>query len=166
MAKQKAREAGAVASLQGLAVLLQEVVKLAADLDADPVVRDVLESFRLMPFEDRSVIAEALRREVQARRLSLATEDVTGQTMHSNRHARFYLRSHETAIPRGLLERDELMLALTRAMRLAPVLRTEAIHTELMEALALALGHVDDAIRCDVAVLLRECLAVLESAGS
>jgi len=133
MAKEAARQPEGPASLIGLATLLKEATALVTELDGDPVLRGVLESFRLMPLEDRGAIAEALHREVQARRLSLATEDVTGQAMHANPHARLYLRSHETAIPRSLLERDELMLALIQAMRLAPVLRTPAIHDELIE---------------------------------
>jgi hypothetical protein len=161
MANEAARQPVGPASLADLATALKEAETLVDELDRDSVIRDVLRTFRLMPFEDRGVIAEALSREVQARRLSLATQDVTGQSMHPNPNARLYLRAHETTVPRSLLEREELMLALTRAMRLAPVLRMPAIHDELIDALRLALEHVDGATRAEVAVLLRETLAIV-----
>ena len=163
MANEVARQPDGPASLAGLATVLKEAETLVGELDGDPVIRDVLRTFRLMPFEDRGVIAEALSREVQARRLSLATQDVTGQSMHPNPNARFYLRAHETPVPRNLLERDELMLALTRAMRLASVLRMPAIHQELLEALRLALEHVDASTRADVASLLQDTLAIVQA---
>ena len=119
-------------------------------------------AFRLMPLEDRATIVSAIEREVQARRLSCASEDTTGQAMHPNPNARLYLRSHETAIPRNVLERDELTLAMLSAMRVAPILLVPDIHTSWEEGTRAALAHIDESTRVAVAGLMREALGWIE----
>ena len=146
---------------------LIEVIDVAADL-ADKLVRDpmlerLVEAFRLMPLEDRGTLIGAIEREVHARRLSRATEGVTGQAMHANPHARLYVRSHETAVPRQLLEREELMLAMLSALRLAPILLIPEIHGQWIDGSREATSHLDAATRAGVGQLLRELLAVVES---
>jgi hypothetical protein len=128
----------------------------------DRDLQRMIETFRLMPMEDRSTIIGALEREVQARRLSRATEDVTGQSMHPNPHARFYLRAHERAMPRMPLERDELMLAMLAAMRITPILTVPDIHTAFVEGTRAALEQVEKSTLDVVAGLLRETLALVE----
>jgi hypothetical protein len=152
--------------LRRLATLLEDAAEMAEELIRDGLLRRLLEAFRLMPLEDREPIVESIEREVKARRLSLGTEGFTGQSMHANRNARLYLRSHESPKPRNLLERDELMLAMVQGLRVAPVLQFPEIHASWIEGTREALTHVDGATRTAVAGLVRELLTLLdESTG-
>ena len=134
------------AALHELAEVIDVATRLVSMLASDSVLQRVLEAYRQMPLEDRAVITEAIEREVKARKLSLATEETTGQSMHPNPHARLYLRSHETVVPRNVLERDELMLAMLSAMRAAPLLLVPDIHTSWIDGTREALALVDEAI--------------------
>jgi hypothetical protein len=149
--------------LEELTDVIDVAARLAEALSGDPTVQRVIEAFRLMPFEDREVIADVIEREVQARRLSLASEVATGQSMHPNPNARLYLRSHEQpALPRNLLERDELMLAMLAGMRVTPLLLVPDIHAAWIDGTRGALEHLEPAARQAAAVLLREALALVE----
>ena len=108
--------------LEHLEAALAEALELTRTLAADPVLTRLLAAFRLMPAEDRGVVVGAIEREVKARKLSLATEDVSGQSMVPNPNARFYLRAHESSFDRNLLERDEMTIAMVRAMRAATLI--------------------------------------------
>lgn len=148
--------------LQRLTDVIDTAVRLADSLMADPILQRLVDAFRLMPIEDRTVIVSAIEREVQARRLSRATEETTGQSMHANPNARLYLRSHEQPMPRYLLERDELMLAMLSAMRLSPILLVPDIHTAWVDGTREALEHLDPSSRAAVGQLLRETLAMVD----
>lgn len=152
--------------LRRLAELLEDATSLAEDLVRDGTLRRLLDAFRLMPLEDRDPVVGALEREVKARRLSLATEGTTGQSMHPNRNARLYLRSHEKAVSRNLLERDEMMLAMLQILRAAPFLCVPEIHASWIEGSREALTHVDPATRATVGGLLREVLALIDESAS
>jgi hypothetical protein len=148
---------------------LIDVIEVAAQLtDAiagDPTIQRVIEAFRLMPFEDREIVADVIEREVQARRLSIASEVATGQSMHPNRSARLYLRSHEkVAFPRNLLERDEFMLAMLAGMRAAQLLLVPEIHAAWIDGTRGALEHLEPSARRAASLLLREALALVEEA--
>lgn len=147
--------------LQELADVIDAAVRLAETLANDPILQRLLEAFRLMPLEDRATILRAIEREVQARRLSNATQDATGQSMHPNPNARLYLRSHEQVVPRNMLERDELMFAMLSGMRVSPILLTPDIHASWVEGTREAMEHLDDTTRSAVEQLLREALVLL-----
>src|SRR5678815_3178948 len=106
------RSESSKSSLQELADVIEAAIRLAEEMSNDPMLQRILEVFRLMPLEDRATILRAIEREVQARRLSCATHEMTGQSMHPNPNARLYLRSHERVVPRSMLERDDLMFAM------------------------------------------------------
>ena len=151
--------------LEELIDVLDVAARLADALGGDPMLQRVIEAFRLMPFEDREVIAHVIEREVQARRLSVASEVATGQSMHANPHARLYVRSHEkVTLPRILLERNELMLAMLAGMRAAPLLLVPEIHQAWTDGTRDALEHLEPSARRAAAVLLREVLALVEEA--
>ncbi len=150
--------------LRQLADVIETAVQLAESLVVDPILRRLFEAFRVMPLEDRGAIVTAIEREVQARRLSRATEDATGQAMHPNPHARLYLRSHQQAMPRSMLERDELMLAMLSGMRASPILLMPEIHASWLDGTREALEHLDAATRRTVAQLMREALALVDEA--
>jgi hypothetical protein len=149
--------------LQELADVIDAAVRLADEMANDPVLQRLLEAFRLMPLEDRGTILRAIEREVQARRLSNATQDATGQAMHPNPHARLYLRSHERVVPRNIIERDEIMLAMLSGMRVAPMLLTPDLHKSWVDGTREAIEHLDDAARASVEQLLRETLELLDA---
>ena len=149
-------------TLHELADVIDAAVCLAEAISNDPMLQRLLEAFRLMPLEDRATILRAIEREVQARRLSCAMQDATGQSMHPNPHARLYLRSHERVVPRNMLERDELMFAMLSAMRVTPILLTPDIHASWVEGTREAMEHLDDTARASVEQLLREALVLLD----
>src|SRR6185369_1332226 len=148
-------------SLQQLADVIDAAVRLADEMANDPILQRLLEAFRLMPLEDRGTILRAIEREVQARRLSCATHDATGQSMHPNPNARLYIRSHERVVPRKLLERDDLMFAMLGGMRVSPILLTPDVHASWVEGTREAMEHLDDTARASVEQLLREALVLL-----
>ena len=148
--------------LRELATVIETAAQLAEQLLGDSVLWRLVEAFRLMPLEDRAPIVGAVEREVQARRLSRATEDSTGQSMHPNPHARLYLRSYEQAMPRNILERDELMLAMLSGMRVCPILLVPDIHASWIDGTREALQHLDEGARAAVVTLLREALALAD----
>jgi hypothetical protein len=150
-------------ALEELTDVLDVAARVANELLDDPSLQAVIEAFRLMPLEDRAVLAAVVQREVQARRLSLATESTTGQSMHPNPNARLYLRSHEKAVPRGLLERDELMLAMLAGLRVTPILLVPDIHATWLDATRAAVQHVEPAARRAAGQLMREALELVEA---
>jgi hypothetical protein len=149
-------------TLRDLVTVLDVAGKLLEELAGDPILQRVLEAFRLMPMEDRPVIVSAIEREVQARRLSCATDGTTGQSMHPNPNARLYMRLHESVVPRNLLERDELMLAMLSGMRVSPLLLMPDIHASWIDGTREAIEHLDAPTRATVTQLLGEVLALVE----
>jgi hypothetical protein len=94
----------------------------------DPLLGRLLAAYHDMPPADRDAVVEAIEREVKARRLSLATEDVTGQAMHPSRHARLYVRTHGPEAQRSDLEREEMTQATLRGIRVMHLLFLPEIH--------------------------------------
>jgi hypothetical protein len=152
--------------LPKLADIIEKATHLAEAMMADGILQRVIEAFRLMPLEDRDSIATAVEREVQARRLSRATEGTTGQSMHPNPNARLYMRSHGQALPRQTLERDELMLTMLKLMRVSPILLVPDTHASWMDGTREALEHLDATTRAAVAQLLREALTLVDEADA
>lgn len=149
--------------LETLRTMLDGGMALMADLLDDPLVGRWLDAFVAMPAADRGVVVDAVEREVKARRLSRATESTTGQAMHPNPNARLYLRAHGPEAQRSDLERDEMMLATIRALRVIHVIaETPEIHAEWRDATREALTHVDAETRAVVAGLLRETLGLVD----
>jgi hypothetical protein len=149
-------------TLEELTDVIDVAVRLAETLAGDPTVQRVIEAFRLMPFEDRQVVAGVLEREVQARRISQATEGATGQGMHPNPNARLYVRSHQKVVASPSLEQDEMMLRMLGALRVTPLLLAPDVHETWLEGTRTALGHLERPMRRAVAVLLRELVALAE----
>jgi hypothetical protein len=120
-----------------------------------------------MPAEDRPAILEAVEREVQARKLSFATEGMSGQSMVPNPHARLYLRVHEAALDRNLLERDEMMIAMVRGMRAATLIpAVPDIYASWRDATREAMEHVDEATRTVTERLMQDVLGCIAAAGA
>jgi hypothetical protein len=153
--------------LQHLEATLEAALDLTRSLAGDPVLARLLAAFRLMPADDRAVVVGAIEREVKARKLSLATEAASGQSMVPNPNARFYLRAHESSLDRNLLERDEMTIATVRGMRAATLIpAVPEIHASWREATREATQHVDAATRATVERLLHEVLGFLAAASA
>jgi hypothetical protein len=111
------------------------------------------------------VVIDALEREVAARKLSLATEGASGQTMVPNPNARFYMRAHETTFDRSMLERDEMMIATVRGMRAATLIPAiPDVYASWRSATLEAMQEVDEATRTTVEGLVREVLGFIARA--
>ena len=159
-------ERGVRSTLEKLTEVIDVAAKLAEALAGDATVQRVVEASRLMPFEDRTVVADVVEREVRARRLSVATEATTGQSMHPNPHARLYLRTHQKAVmSRNALERDELMLSMLAGLRVTPLLLVPEVHEAWLDGTRAALEHLEPEARDAAGVLLREALALVEQSA-
>jgi hypothetical protein len=153
---------GRATILGELADVLDVATELVTSLARDGVFHRLIEAFHSMPFEDRETVVGAIEREVSARRLSRATQDLTGRSMHPNPHARLYMRAHETVVPRGELDRDELMLSMLRGMRVTPALLVPELRQAWRDGTREALRHLEPATRGIVADLARELLMLAE----
>jgi hypothetical protein len=152
-------------TLENLLETLEDALGLARELSGDRSLVRMLAAFRTMPAEDRPIIIEALEREVTARKLSLATEDMSGQSMVPNAHARLYLRAHESSFERSVLERDEMMIATVRGMRAATLIpAVPDIYAAWRDATQEAMQHVDEPTRATVEGLVREVLHFIAEA--
>ena len=151
--------------LEHLEATLEAALHLAREMAGTREMMRLLAVFRSMPAEDRGTILEALEREVKARKLSLATEGMTGQSMVPNRNARLYLRAHESGFDRNLLERDEIMIATVRGMRAAVLIpAVPDIYASWQDATREAMRHVEEPIRVAVERLVHEVLGFITEA--
>jgi hypothetical protein len=151
------------ARLEVLRNLLDAAARLSTELEGDPLFKRFLDVYFDMPPEDRAVVVGAIERDVKARLLSRATEKVTGQVCRPNPNARLYVRAHGPEAQRSDLERDEMMFATIRMMRVMHVIgETPEIHAEWRDATREALRHVDRETRELLRRLLREMLALVD----
>jgi hypothetical protein len=153
------------ASLNDLRSALDTAVGLVRELADDPLLGRLISVFRAMPMQDRSVIIGILEREVTGRLLSRGTEKPIGQSTHPNPNARLYVRAHDSSFDRRLFDRDEMMIADVRAMRVACIVRNvPEIYALWKEALREAMDHVDEPTRKIAEDLLRDGLAAIAEA--
>ncbi len=144
---------------------LGEALDLARELATDDLLSRLIAVFRHMPFQDRPVIIGILEREVAGRMLSRATEKAVGQETHVNPNARLYVRAHNSGIDMRIFDRDEMMIADVRAMRIAGLVRNvPQIYDVWKEALRDAVQQVDDETLGNAEQLLRDGLAAIAEA--
>lgn len=152
-------------ALQHLEATLEAALHLTREMAADPLLTRLLAVFRTMPAEDRFAVIEALEREVTARKLSLATEGMSGQSMVPNPHARLYLRAHQSTLDRNLLERDEMMIATVRALHAAMLIpAVPDVYASWRDATREAMQQVDEAVRAVAERLVGEVLGFIGEA--
>ena len=150
--------------LERLRRQLREAVAMVDTLDGDDLAHRALAALRALPPDDLPVIVDVLEREAQARRLSRATQEMTGQSMHPNPHARLYLRSHANEPTRADLEIGEMASAMLRGMQASMILTVPAIRTEWEEATRRAVAQLPAAMRPVVDELLAAVRAILAAA--
>lgn len=152
-------------TLEQLQVTLGAALNLATGLSGDALLQRLLSVFRSMPAEDRPVIIGVLEREVLGRLMSRGTERPIGQSTHPNPNARLYIRAHDSDFDRRAFDRDGMMIADIRAMRIATIIRNvPGIHTMFKEAMREALDHVDPETWTIAEDLLHDVLACIADA--
>ena len=140
--------AGGVPALEQLRITLEAALELVLELANDQQLRRIIAAFQNMPTQDRPVILGVLEREVTGRLLSRATEKPVGQSTHPNPNARLYVRVHDSGFDRRLDDRDEMMIADIRGLRIACLIRKVSdIHAIWKDAMREAMEHVDGETR-------------------
>ena len=138
---------------------------LTRKLTDDGLLGRLIAVFEAMPMEDRATIIAILEREVLGRQVSRGTEKAVSQSTHLNPNARLYVRAHSSTVDHRFFDRDEMMIADVRAMRVARLIRNVPdLHALWKEALREAMDHVDEATRADAATLLEDGLAAIAEA--
>jgi hypothetical protein len=138
---------------------------LARQMSEDGLLGRLIAVFEAMPKEDRATIIAILEREILGRHVSRGTEKAVGQSTHLNPNARLYVRAHSSTVDHRYFDRDEMMIADVRAMRVARIIRNiPDLRALWREALAEAMDQVDEATRADAEELLRDGLAAIAEA--
>jgi hypothetical protein len=144
---------------------LGTALEIARELANDALLGRLIAVFQAMPFQDRPVIIGILEREIAGRTLSRATEKAVGQETHVNPNARLYVRAHNTGIDHRIFDRDEMMIADVRAMRIAGLVRNiPQIYELWKDALLEAVQQVEDDTLANAEQLLRDGLAAITAA--
>ncbi|HEV7732672.1 MAG TPA: hypothetical protein VGR62_10945 [Candidatus Binatia bacterium] len=153
----------------GALTALRETIATALDmvvnLDADSLLRRWMVTFQHIPGEERLGMVQILEREVLGRLLSRGMERPVGESTHLNPNARLYVRTLDSSFDRRAFDRDGMMIADIRAMRVATIIHAiPDIRAMFNDALREALQHVDQAIWTVAEDLLRDALACIADA--
>jgi hypothetical protein len=151
-------------TVAALDTLLESATTFADDLATDHLFDRLQRAFCQMPPGDRETILQVLEREVECRCLTRGTGDVaTGYDTRPNPNARLYLRVLTDERTPPLMDRDELVVANYRGLR---VLRyvLGPLHDVWSEAMADAATLLEPDERAAVRRVLSETLAFVEAA--
>jgi hypothetical protein len=152
-------------AFEDLRKALAQAAGLADELANDPLLGRLIAVFRAMPLSDRAPIVGVLEREVTGRTLSRATEKPIGQETHVNPNARLYVRAHNSTLDARHFDKDEMVIANVRAMRIATLIRyVPEIYATWKDAIREAMDHVDDSNRTVAEELLNDVLAAIAEA--
>ncbi len=158
-------DVASLTALEQLHTTLAAALEIIVDLAGDQQLRRIIAAFQHMPTQDRPVILGVLEREVTGRLLSRATEKPVGQSTHPNPNARLYVRAHHSGFDRRLYDRDEMMIADIRGLRIAGLIRkVPEIHSLWKDAMREAMDHVDEETRTIAEELLHDVLACIAQA--
>jgi hypothetical protein len=156
---------GSAESFADLRKTLAEAADLANELAGDPLLGRLIGVFRSLPLVDREPIIALLEREMAGRVLSRATEKTIGQETHLNPNARLYVRAHNSTLDPRHFDKDEMVIADIRAMRIASMIRfVPEIYETWKAAIHEAMEHVDDGVRTVAEELLLDVLAAIADA--
>jgi hypothetical protein len=157
--------AGIAKALEQLETTLDAALEISNELTNDQQLRRIIAAFHHMPRDDRPVILGVLEREVTGRLLSRATEKPVGQSTHPNPNARLYVRAHSSGFDRRLYDRDEMMIADIRGLRIAYLIRNvPEIYATWKDAMREAMEHVDEQARTVAEGLLHDVLGCIAQA--
>jgi hypothetical protein len=156
------RADGLAEAIATLGTMLQSASTIANDLAAGGLFDRLQQVFTRMPAEDREVILRVLEREVEFRCFSRGTGDTaTGYETRPNPNARLYLRVLTDQEPPPVMDRDELVVANYRGLR---VLRfvLGPLHDLWLETIRDAVALLDPEERAAARQILVEGLAALD----
>lgn len=154
-----------VTTLEELETTLHAALGLVLELASDQLLRRLVAVFGSMPSQDRPVIIGVLEREVAGRLISRATEKPVGQSTHPNPHARLYVRAHDSGFARQLYDRDEMMIADIRGLRIGCLIRNvPGIYALWKDAMREAMDHVDEQTRTIAEELVHDILGCIAEA--
>ena len=152
-------------ALAELQAKLRAALDLVGELAGDPLLSRMIATFRAMPSEDRPVIVSILEREVLGRLISRGTERPIGESTRVNPNARLYVRALASDFDRRAFDRDGMMIADIRAMRIARLIRdVPDVRALFKEAMREALDHVDRDTWTVAEDLLHDVLACIADA--
>jgi hypothetical protein len=146
-----------------LATLIDGASRIADGLASSGFFDRLQRVFDRMPAMDRQTILEVLEREVEYRCLTRGTGDLaTGYETRPNPNARLYLRIFSDPQPPPIMDRDELVLANYRGLR---VLRyvLGPLHGVWRDAMAEAVALIRTDERAAARQVLAEALGLLEA---
>lgn len=165
MSRKASPRPGSTEALEDLRKALAQAADLAGELANDPLLGRLLTVFKAMPLADRGPIVAILEREVTGRVLSRATEKPIGQETHLNPNARLYVRAHNTNLDPRHFDKDEMVIANVRAMRIATLIRgLPELHAIWKDAIHEAMDHVDEPTRAVAEALLHDVLDAIADA--
>lgn len=157
-----ARAGGALTALRQTIVTALDMV---VSLDDDSLLRRWMVTYQHTPSEDRLGLVQILEREVLGRLLSRGMERPVGESTHLNPNARLYVRTLDSSFDRRAFDRDGMMIADIRAMRVATIIHgIPDIRAMFKDALREALDHVEPAVWTVAEDLLRDALACIADA--
>src|SRR4029453_3294544 len=156
---------GGTATLEQLQITLEAALGIVLELAGDDLLRRLIAVFRAMPTQDRPIILDVLEREGTGPLLSRATEKPIGQSTPPNPNARLYVRAHDSGFDRRLYDRDEMMIADIRGLRIARLIRNvPEIYAIWKDAMREAMDYVDEETRTIAEQLLHDALGCISEA--
>jgi len=156
------RRDGLAEAIATLGAMLESASTIANDLAVGGLFDRLQQVFTRMPAEDREVILRVLEREVELRCFSRGTGDTaTGYETRPNPNARLYLRVLTDQEPPPVMDRDELVVANYRGLR---VLRyvLGPLHDLWLETITDAVALLDPEERAAARQILVEGLAAID----
>jgi hypothetical protein len=160
------RRDGLTEAITTLGAMLESARTIANDLAAGGLFDRLQQIFTRMPAEDRGVILRVLEREVEFRCFSRGTGDTaTGYETRPNPNARLYLRVLTDQEPPPVMDRDELVVANYRGLR---VLRyvLGPLHELWLETIRDAVTLLEPEERAAARQILTEGLSAIDQADS
>lgn len=155
----------AIDALEQLQVTLTAALNIATAVNGDPLLQRLLAVFHATPGDDRPVIVGVLEREILGRLLSRGTGKSVGQSLRPNPNARLYVHVHDSDYQRRELDRDNMVIADIRALRIAPIIRdVPGIRDLFKEALREALDSVEPELWSVAEDLLQDALGCIADA--
>jgi hypothetical protein len=144
--------------------MIETARQLAAKVAGDGALARLHRVFADMPETDRETVLQVLEREVEYRLMTRGTGDLaTGYETRPNPNARIYLRILTTPETPPMMDREELVVANHRGLRVLRHVLGSA-HAAWRDAMAEAAGMLEPRERTAARQVLQETIAALDAA--
>jgi hypothetical protein len=138
--------------------------RLATDVASNGLFARLQRVFAQMPEEDREIVLRVLEREVEYRLMTRGTGDIaTGYETRANPSARLYLRILTAPEPPPLMDREELVVANQRGLRVLRYVLGSS-HAVWRDAMTEAAESLEPVERASARQVLQETIAALDAA--